>query len=706
VRGLIVSIVEPHKLRKMFYPERVVVFGVSDSLTNLARTIVENCTNFGFKGTIYLVGRQGGGLGQRRIFRSLEEIDAVPDLAVLLIPADTIPATLDACGRKGIRHAVIETAGFSEFGEERRALEEEVLRIASRWGMSFMGPNCIGVINLETGLAVPFVPLDRWGMRPGVVSMIAQSGGIIQDILRRAALEHLALNKLASIGNKLMLDENDVLEFFISDPGTGIIGLYVEHISDGRRLMSLASSTDKPIIMLKANRSQSSREAAQFHTSALAGDDAVADAALRQAGIHRAETTAAMVSWFKIFTLPSMRGPKILAMARSGGQCVLMADAAQRYGLELVPLPLRFFDRVRQKVRAGVIRPTNPLDLGDVFDIDFYIELMELSLQEEGVDGLLFCHSFGDELDRPPTLALIKRAEALAAQYGKPVALSLVPDKESFFMMKETAYFPIFADADTAAQALAVSLRHFRSRLKSGADLPAHAREKDATAPFAPVPVRSPTVTPGVAHILGVREVLDLIRSYDIRVPDYALVKNPEGALEAARQMGYPVALKQVSPYLLHKTEHKAVQLNLTDDDGLRSALDTMRAEEYLVQKMVSYGYETIIGGKRDAEFGQVILFGMGGVLTEVFKDRAIRVLPIDETGAAEMINETKAAILLQGYRGQPAGDMKALATCLVRVSRLLSDHPEIVTIDINPLIVLQGEGGCVAVDARIECEK
>jgi acyl-CoA synthetase (NDP forming) len=189
-------------------------------------------------------------------------------------------------------------------------------------------------------------------------------------------VEHLGLNKLASIGNKLMLDENDMIEFLISDAGTGIIGLYVEHISDGRRLMTLALSTDKPIIMLKANRSQSSREVAQFHTSALAGDDEVADAALRQAGIHRAETTAQVVSWFKIFTLPPMRGPKILAIARSGGQCVLMADAAHRHGLELVPLPQRFLDKVRKKVRAGVIRPTNPLDLGDVFDIDFYIELM------------------------------------------------------------------------------------------------------------------------------------------------------------------------------------------------------------------------------------------------------------------------------------------------------------------------------------------
>jgi acyl-CoA synthetase (NDP forming) len=694
-----------HKLRRMFYPERVVVFGVSDSPTNLARTIVENCTNFGFKGTVYPVGRGGGRLGNQRIFRSLEEIDAVPDLAILLIPAETIPGTLEACGRKGIRHALIETGGFSEYGEERRVLEREILRIASQWDMTFMGPNCIGMINIETGLAAPFVPLDRWEMPPGVVSMISQSGGIVHDILRRATVEHLGLNKLASIGNKLMLDENDMIEFLISDAGTGIIGLYVEHISDGRRLMTLALSTDKPIIMLKANRSQSSREVAQFHTSALAGDDEVADAALRQAGIHRAETTAQVVSWFKIFTLPPMRGPKILAIARSGGQCVLMADAAHRHGLELVPLPQRFLDKVRKKVRAGVIRPTNPLDLGDVFDIDFYIELMELSLQEQAVDGLLFYHDFGDEPDRPPTQELIKRAKALTAQYKKPLALCLGPDKGSFFMMKETTDFPIFPDADTAAQALAVSLSHFQNRLKRGAAVAAHAPEKDATAALVPVPARSAAGTPAAPEILSVRETLALLLSYDIPLADYTLVRTHQEAVEAARRIGYPVALKQASPYLLHKTENKGVQLNLMDDDALKSAFKKMRAEEYLVQKMVPSGHETIIGSKTDAEFGQVILFGMGGVLTEVFKDMAIRVLPVDELSVAEMINETKAAVILQGYRGQPAGDMKALVSCLVRVSKLLCDHPEIVTLDINPLIVLPGGGGCVAVDARIECQ-
>jgi acetate---CoA ligase (ADP-forming) len=693
----------PERLRKIFYPERVAVLGVSDSPTNLARVIIENCTYAGFKGSIYPVGRSGGRLDGRPIFRNVAEIDAIPDLAVLLIPAETIVEALDACGRKGIRHAIIETGGFSEFGSERINLEKEILDLASKWNMTIMGPNCIGVINMEIGLTLPFVPFDRTEARVGMVSIISQSGGIIHDILRRSVLENLPLNKLASIGNKLLLDENDVIEFLIADPGTHIIGCYLENIRDGRRLMRLASSTAKPIVVVKSNRNPSSHEIAQFHTSALAGDDIVADAALRQGGIHRAQTTAEMVNWFKAFTLPPMRGPRVIAMARSGGQCVLLADAAHRHGLELVRLSDRLRDRWRQRVRAGVIQPTNPVDLGDVYDIQFYIELIELALQEGEVDGVMFYHDFGNEPDVPPTRVLIERTKTFTARYGKPVALCMIPDKENWFSMKEAAEFPLFTDAETAAQALAVSLNHYRNRSKKGGDAQTRFAVKEATGPS-----QQPSGSIGMRssdtpEVLGVRETYDLLLSYRVPMPEYALVRTRKEAVEAARRIGYPVALKVASPFLLHKTENKGVQLNLTGESALAKALKEMQAEEYLVQKMISTGYETIVGGKRDPEFGPVILFGLGGIFAELFRDAAIRIAPIDQAVAVDMVEETRAAIILRGYRGKPPADLNALFSCMTSISRLLADHPEIITLDVNPLIVLADGNGCVAVDARIE---
>jgi acyl-CoA synthetase (NDP forming) len=694
-------------LSNFFFPDRVVVFGVSQNPSNLAGIIPRNNDNYGFKGEIYLVGQSGGNMGDRPIYRSVEEIGVVPDLAVLLIPAGSIPATMTVCGKIGIKSVVIETGGFSEFDEEKRSLETEIIRIAGEWGMTVMGPNCIGVINMETGLTLPFVPLDKRKGSAGSVSMISQSGGIIRDILKRSDLENLALNKVISIGNKLMLNENDILGYLIGDPGTRIIGIYLESFGDGRELVRLAGSTEKPIIVLKANRAGPGSEAARFHTSALAGNDEVADAALRQAGILRAQTTEDMINWFKIFTLPAMRGPNLMAMARSGGQCVLVADAAARYGLKFVSLPERISGMLRKHLRAGVIRLGNPLDVGDIFDIGLYRELIELSLSEPGVDGLVFYHEFENGPGESWARQLIHSARELAEQYKKPVALCMIPDRENYFEMKDVEPFPIFSDADSAAQALALSLRHF---LRTSGEEPMKPEPRTSQV------TRSGTGrqkrmeagdhgNPRVPGITDVRTTLELLARYNLPLPDYALVRTVEEGADAARRIGYPVALKTASPHIVHKSDQNAVLLGLVDEIALKRAFDVIRADEYLIQRMVSGGYETIVGCRRDPEFGQVIIFGMGGIFTEVFRDTSMRLLPIELPDAGKMISEIRGSKLLQGFRGSEPVDVDAVASCLVAVSRLLQEHPEITALDINPLIALPAGRGCMIVDARMECE-
>jgi acetyltransferase len=695
-------------LRQFFFPDRVVIFGVSQNPNNLAGIIPRNNDNYGFRGEMYLVGQSGGQAGDRRIYRSVEEIGVVPDLAVLLIPAGSIPATMIACGKIGIKSVVIETGGFSEFGDERRSLEAEIVRIAGEWDMTVMGPNCIGVINMETGLALPFVPLDKQKGPAGSVSMISQSGGIIRDILKRSDLENLALNKVVSIGNKLMLDENDVLEYLIDDPGTRIIGIYLESFGNGRRLLELAGSTGKPVIVLKANRAGPGNETARFHTSALAGNDEVADAALRQAGLLRASTTEEMVNWFKIFALPPMRGPNLMAMARSGGQCVLLADAAVRYGLRYVNLPEGIAGIIRKNVRAGVIRLGNPLDVGDIFDLGLYRELIDLSLSKAGVDGLIFYHEFERGPGESWARQLIHSARELSERHEKPVVVCMIPDRESYFAMRDVAPFPIFPDADTATRALAVSLDHFsrtpgkepagswrrpaqvarlRKEEQKGMDPGDHGRS-------------------GVSDMADVRTTLELLTRYNLPLPDYALVRTVEEGIEAARQIGYPVALKKASPNIIHKSDQNAVLLGLIDEVALKQAFKALQADEYLVQRMVHGGYETIVGCRNDPEFGQVILFGMGGIFTEVLRDTSLRLLPIGLSDAREMISEIRGSKLLQGFRGSEPADVDAVASCLVAVSRLLQEHQEIVALDINPLVALPAGRGCLVVDARLECSE
>ena len=297
-------------MEQFFYPKSVAVFGVSDKAANFARIIVENLLRFGFPGDIYPIGPGGGTVGGRAIVRSLDEAGACPELVVMLIPAAEIPGTLEECGRKGVRHVIVESGGFSEFAEERENLEEEIRRIARTWNINVLGPNCFGVTNLENGLVLPFFIVEPRYMKHGAVAMISQSGGLVYDMLMLSSCENLGLSKVISIGNKLMLNENDVLEYLISDGATSTIGLYLENFSDGRRMMELASSTDKPIVVLKANRSPSGEKIARFHTTALAGDDEIAEAALRQAGMIRVRNLSEMIDCFKIFSHPSAQRTK------------------------------------------------------------------------------------------------------------------------------------------------------------------------------------------------------------------------------------------------------------------------------------------------------------------------------------------------------------------------------------------------------------
>lgn len=682
-------------LRQLFYPRSLVITGVSSSPANLAKQIVDNLDSAGYAGQIYCVGRRAGTLNQRPIFESLSAIDATPDLAVLLTPAETIPAALEECGRKGVRSVVIETGGFTEFRAERVALEKEILEMATRWGITFMGPNCVGIINTDNGLVMPFYPVEAADMAKGGASFISQSGGLVHDFLKRCSYEKLRCGKLLSIGNKLMLDENDFLEFLITDPVTHSIGIYLESVTDGRRLMELGRLSQKPIVVLKGNRSHASRQIAQFHTAALAGDERVLEAALGQSGLHRVSTLSEMISLLKIFTLPLLKERNLLLITRSGGQAVLLADAAALRGFNLAPLPSTLANFVRQKVKAGVIRPTNPVDLGDVFDIRSYAEMVELSLKDQRIDGVLLFHYFPVE-EKELTEALFRETADLSRAYQKPVVVCVLPGRREMLTFDPEPYFPVYEDADQALDALAVSLRHFenmqkRMRTRSLEHVTQKKQQRYSTNEIAPV-----------SEIMPADETFALLKAAGLAAADYAIVSRVDEAQAAADRIGYPVALKIVSPVVLHKTEKAGVKLNLGDAASLEAAFGHMKADRYLVQRMVG-GCETIIGAKRDPQFGPVVLFGMGGMLVELFDDVAVRVAPLDEATAAEMVDEIKGSVLLGGYRGSPALDKKAVVDALLCVSRLLFEDPSIINVDVNPLVVLERGKGAVLVDAKIE---
>ncbi len=638
-----------HKdLKKLFFPESVVICGVSDGKGNLGRRIVMNLNRFGFSGRAYGLGRKAMELGRIRVYTDLKEIPEIPELAVVLVPAGAVAGLLEACGRLGIRAAVIETAGFSEFAADAKRLEEEIKRAASEYGITCMGPNCIGIVNLENGLCLPFVPFTPAEFTRGGNSFVSQSGGLVHEMMRRCLAEHVGLSKLVSIGNKLMVDGNDVLDFLIGDPETAAAGLYLEDVKHGRRLMELASKTEKPVIALKGNTSPMSREVASFHTAALLGDEVVEAAAFRQAGIHRVTSLQEMVDCFKIFSLPPMRGPNLLAVTRSGGQAVILADEAHRRGFTLPGLPPAFSRRVREAGKAGVIRSTNPLDLGDIYNEAFFLEVIEMAMKEPTIDGIVFFYDY--PFNKPGTFQIATGMERLGLTYGKPVVLCMVPDKVDWFARKDASSFPWFSEPERAFAALRHSLAHYRKK----------AGERRGLS-FGPFDGTRTDESSGPSRIASAAETLSLMRAYGVPVVSQALATGRAEIMEAAHRIGYPVVLKAAEPFILHKTEAGAVRLRIGSDEELAEALRAMAADVYLLQAMAADGVETIIGGKRDPEFGPVVMFGLGGIFAEVLKDVTVRVAPIDEKDAREMVEEIKGAPCLRGRVGPPLPTKKFL---------------------------------------------
>jgi acetyltransferase len=374
----------------------------------------------------------------------------------------------------------------------------------------------------------------------------------------------------------------------------------------------------------------------------------------------------------------------------------MLADAAHRHGFTLAGFSERIFDHVRKEIRAGVIRMTNPLDLGDVFDIRFYEEILEKVLQEPGVDGVVFGHTYTHGAAVPATQGLIRATKKLSQHYDKPVVFFIIAGRDELFTLRETEDIPIFADAEQAVQALAASRRqHASPPVRTGPQPSGSGRsrthEKAGATSTSPVSFLDPEAS------------FRLLMAYDLPVADFSVVEGSGQACRAAEKIGYPVALKIASPDILHKTDVTGVHLNLKNRRALVHAFRTMTADRVMVQKMSSPGREIIIGGRQDREFGPVILFGLGGIFVEVIRDVAMRVCPIDDDEAGRMIEETKGFRILEGFRGQPPADLAFIKTCLTGVSRLLVEHPEVRNLDINPMLVFdKGRGGLV-VDVKIQ---
>jgi acetate---CoA ligase (ADP-forming) len=690
-------------MKKFYYPETVAVVGVSDSPTNLGQGIILNLLDAGYQGKIFPVGRREGTVSGLPIYTRLEHLPEPADLVVILTPARFVPGLVADCGALGLTRIVVESGGFSELGAEGKALEEEIIRHIRTYNIRLVGPNGLGVMNMEIGLALPFSQITPMP-RQGNISVIAQSGGVGMHVIAWMTKEGLGLNKFLSLGNKLNVKENEALAYFLEDPGTEMIYLYLEGLEDGRELLEVAKAAAKPIFLQMPNVVSETSSIAMSHTASLATDEKVVDAACRQGNIFRVLRQADFLNAAKMVGQAPVKGNCMVILSRSGGEAVVGAYACKRYGFSLPSLPVDLADLIHEGSRSKIIKPGNPIDLGDIFDFQIYTRVMDSLCHNPEVDAVLLNYGPVYDPERQPAREMLRYFIEVSRASGKPLAISVCASLEEEDYIRDDLGVPVFHFPGDAVRALAYS-RDFA--LRPEPDDPKLERPDLSEDKVAALLEGAP------AGFLAMPQALALLLAVGLPVAGWGTAADADQALKIASRLGFPVVLKLSAPSLVHKTEAGGVLLNLQDLPQVAAAFRQLadiaaqhlppgEAWEVVVMKQVAGGEEVLLGAHRDQSFGPLVAFGAGGIWTEILEDVALRVAPISPREARRQILETRIGAILSGARGRPPADLEALCRGLSVLSHLMDRFPRIEEIDLNPVRVFPGEQGMWTLDARI----
>ena len=688
-------------LQNLFYPRGVVVVG-STSEGKIGYELIHQILDGGYR-EVFAVNPKGQGTLSVPGYDAVAKIGRPVDLAVIVSPTPTVAGVLEDCGRAGVKAAVIITAGFSEVGNV--AGEVELKRVADKHGIRFIGPNCAGIVNTGHHL---FPTLET---RPpaGAVTIVAQSGAVGGVVLAWAKEYGLGISKFVSYGNGADVNEIDLLHYLASDPETMVVGLYIESVGDGREFMQAVQScaSRKPVIVIKAGRTRSGQRAALSHTGSMAGADAVYDAALRQCGAIRVHTIEEMFDLCKGFLhVPPLKGHRVAIVTNSGGPGVLAADRAEEVGLDVAEPSPELKDKLSEFLPAHCALK-NPIDLTVEGTEDGYRETLLAVLRE--YDAALALNIATPYIDSVP---LARGTCDAAEQSGKPVVASFLPGQ---IVAEGVAYLqkrgiPNFATGERAVAALARMADYGESA----------SRRIDESANWRIAESASQRVGESASRLPGEGQMLEpeamgWLRENGIPVPDFRFATTPAEAVRDCCEIGYPVAMKVVSPDILHKSDYGGVILDVQNEQAALDAFETLRraalshhkdfrgAVIYPMMPTAAVGgdaQEVLLGLSRDPQFGPVVAFGLGGIYAEVWRDISLRVAPVGRAEAESMIREIESFQLLRGIRGQKPRDLDALADVLVSFSRLPFRYPEIDEVDLNPVFLFSE--GLVVGDVRV----
>jgi len=702
-------------LDKIFNPQNVAIIGASDVEGSVGYAIVKNFTQMGYTGKVYFVNIKKPEILGVKTYQTVDQIPEPVDLALIATPAKTVPEVMEECGKAQVKGVIIVSAGFKETGPAGKALEEQILATAKKYGIRVIGPNCIGLIRPRNNLNATF--LDKMP-KPGNVAFLSQSGALGSAILDWALHENIGFSNFVSVGSMIDVDFGDLIDYFGSDPKTKSILMYVEGITEARKFMSAARhfARTKPIIVVKSGKFTESAKAAASHTGSLSGEDGIYDAAFKRAGIVRVNEIADLFNAAEVLgTQPLPKGPNLAIITNAGGPGVMATDSLIGQGGKLAKLSQKTLDTLN-----GVL-PTfwshgNPIDvLGDARS-ERYKAAVECCLNDDNIDGILIIftqQAVSESVEIAKNIVELVRAKSYQNKTILTSFMGFGAVQEANSILNANN-IPTYSTPEQAIRTYMYMYNYSRNidlLYETPEELPV-----DASPPKRPIMAILRNAAFEGREVLTEDEAKKILKYYNFPVVKTAVANNVEEAVAFSQEMGFPVVLKILSPQIIHKSDAGGVILNVNSPHEVREAFELLiqRATAYnpnaqiigvTVQPMIEKkGHEIIIGGKTDPVFGPVILFGMGGVGVELFKDYSIGLPPLNTTLIHRMMDETKIYRLLKGWRNAPAVDLKKLDETVLMFSQLLVDFPQIKEIDINPLLISSKDA--TILDARIVVDK
>ena len=687
------------------------MLGVTRTPGTVPYDIFHNIQSSGYKGVLYPVSPGRRSIDGIPAYRYLADIQDEIDLAVIVFPASVCDRAVEMCGKKGVKGVIIISAGFREVGPEGVQREQRIKDICREYGISLIGPNCLGVINTDPKIMLN-ASFARKMPAQGRIAFLSQSGALCTAVLDYARGKNIGFSKFVSFGNKAGVTEMGLMDYLHKDPLTDVILLYLEELRDGRGLIETVKRVTrgpnpKPVLAIKAGRTPQGADAASSHTGSLAGEDAICDAVFREAGIIRVGSIEELFnSAILLAYQPMPAGNRLAIVTNAGGPGVMATDAAVSVGLEIP----RFEPETTAKLNAALpaaANKKNPVDvIGDARS-DRYEAAMAAVLDDPNVDQVLVILTPQSMTDIKEIAQGVVKVRAGAT---KPIASSFMgaSDVQVGVEILQADHIPHYVLPEWACRAMADVQRVCQWRRMELTE-------------FEPLPVD----TSGAAAVidrapegyLGEDQALAILDAYGLPVPAHKLCRGAEEAVAFADKIGYPVVLRVVSPQIVHKYEVKGVALDLADAGAVRRAHAEMmvavaKAEPgakiagVIVRRMIPKGHEVILGAKHDPVFGPTVMFGLGGLYVELFNDVTFALAPMDAGTAGRMVRGIRAIRLLEGARGQAPADIEAIVTALRRLGQLVSDFPQISEMDINPLIVHSAGDGCDVADVRIRLKK